>query len=550
MAMRIIRLLPAILLILGSTSFVRAANQPVHFHARRARAQSSGLGSVSFPISCAPAVQSTFNQGVALLHSFQYQEAEQTFTQVAQQDPQCAMAYWGEAMSLYHQLWDWPSADTLKQGLQDTIQAQKLRAQTDRERMYIVSAGVFFQDNANLSRASRVKAYSDWMNRIFTKYPDDVNAGAFYALSLITLQGKKADELANRKQAIDILNKLMAVAPNNPGVVHYVIHAADTPELAPQGLEAARLYGKIAPDSSHALHMPSHIFVRLGLWQEAIQSNLAAEAAAAKATQAGQADASYQFHAMDFLDYAYLQSGQAAKARALVDELKSVPGATAEDIANNQANFAARNVLELQQWKEATSLHVPELATRTQDTFWVGAIGAARSGDVASAQDDIKKLRAARVAEESGPWSEQTPMDAKSLAGQFPVAPWWTLHEAEAVAWLDYAEGKNAEAVKTMRAAAAQEETKGVDSLTMPAREMLGDMLMEMKKPREALVEYKAALVESPNRFDSLYGAAQAAQLSGNAETARKYYAKLVEVCGDGADRPELAQARIELAKK
>jgi len=546
--MRVIRLVPAILLILSLASFVSAAHRP--HYARRARKQSNGLGSVSFPVSCAPAVQSTFNTGVALLHSFQYQEAEQTFTQVAQQDPQCAMAYWGEAMSLYHQLWDWPSADTLKQGLQDTIEAQKLRAQTDRERMYIVSAGVFFQDNANLSRASRVKAYSDWMNRIFTKYPDDVNAGAFYALSLITLQGKPADQLANRKQAIAILDKLMAVAPNHPGVVHYLIHAADTPELAPQGLEAARRYAKIAPDSSHALHMPSHIFVRLGLWREAIQSNLAAEAAAAKATQAGQADASYQFHAMDFLDYAYLQSGQAAKARALVDELKSVPGATAEDIANNQANFAARNVLELQQWKEATSLHVPELATRTQDAFWVGAIGAARSGDVASAQDDIKKLRAARVAEESGPWSEQTPMDAKSLAGQFPVAPSWTLHEAEAVAWLDYAEGKNAEAVKTMRAAAAQEETKGVDSLAMPAREMLGDMLMEMKKPREALVEYKAALVESPNRFDSLYGAAQAAQLSGNAETARKYYAKLVEVCGDGADRPELAQARIELAKK
>ncbi|HLJ41231.1 MAG TPA: hypothetical protein VKT50_07065 [Candidatus Acidoferrales bacterium] len=189
--MRIIRLLPAIFLIFISTSFVRAADRPVHFHARRARAQSSGLGSVSFPISCAPSVQSTFNQGVALLHSFQYQEAEQTFTQVAQQDPQCAMAYWGEAMSLYHQLWDWPSADTLKQGLQDTIQAQKLRAQTDRERMYIVSAGVFFQDNANLSRASRVKAYSDWMNRIFTKYPDDVNAGAFYALSLIPCRERK-----------------------------------------------------------------------------------------------------------------------------------------------------------------------------------------------------------------------------------------------------------------------------------------------------------------------------------------------------------------------
>src|SRR5579864_6753185 len=536
MAMRIIRLLPAIFLIFISTSFVRAADRPADFHARRARAQSNGLGSVSFPISCAPAVQSTFNQGVALLHSFQYQEAEQTFTEVAQQDPQCAMAYWGEAMSLYHQLWDWPSADTLKQGLQDTIQAQKLRAQTDRERMYIVSAGVFFQDNANLSRASRVKAYSDWMNRIFTKYPDDVNAGAFYALSLITLQGKKADELANRKQAIDILDKLFAIAPNHPGVAHYLIHAADTPELASQGLVAARRYAKIAPDSSHALHMPSHIFVRLGLWQEAVESNLAAEAAAAKATQAGHADASYQFHAMDFLNYAYLQSGQAAKARALVDELKSVAGASAEDVADNQANFAARNAFELHQWKEAAALPVPDvkggwLAT----TYFARAIGAARSGDAAGAQENLGKYK-------------------EAIAGQndkvYGVSSSATIGQQEVEAWVDYAEGKNAEAVKAMRAAIAQEEARGVDSLSMPAREMLGDMLIEMKKPREALVEYKAALVGSPNRFDSLYGAAQAAQLSGSAETARKYYAKLVEICGDGADRPELEEARMELARK
>ena len=534
--MRIIRLLLALLLIVGSASFARAADGPVGFGGRRAKAQGSELGSVSFPISCAPSVQSTFNTGVALLHSFQYQEAEQTFTQVAQQDPTCAMAYWGEAMSLYHQLWDWPSADTLKQGLQDTIQAQKLRAQTDRERMYIVSAGVFFQDNANLSRASRVKAYSDWMNRIFTKYPDDVNAGAFYALSLITLQGKKADELASRKQAIDILNKLFAVAPNHPGVVHYLIHAADTPELAPQGLEAARRYAKIAPDSSHALHMPSHIFVRLGLWQEAIQSNLAAEAAAAKATQAGQADASYQVHAMDFLDYAYLQSGQAGKAQELVGELKNVAGAGAEDIADHQANFAARNAAELHQWKEAATLPVSDakgnwLAT----TYFARTIGAARTGDQAGAQENLGKYK-------------------EAIAGQndkvYGVSSSASIGQQEAEAWVDYVEGKNAEAVKAMRSAAAQEAAEGVDSLSMPAREMLGDMLMEMKKPREALVEYKAALQESPNRFDSLYGAAQAAQLSGNARAARQYYAKLIEVCGPGADRPELAQARIELAKK
>lgn len=519
-----------LLLVVASPSATPAArNSPK-------RAQAESYGRVSFPISCAPAVQSTFNKGVALLHSFQYEAAQQTFTEVAQQDPKCAMAYWGKAMALYHQLWDWPGADTLKEGLEDARQAQKLRAGTDRERMYIVAAGVFFQSNASMSHATRVKAYSDWMGRVFTKYPDDVNAGAFYALSLITVQGKKADELANRKQAIDILNKLFAQAPNNPGVAHYLIHATDTPELASQGLEAARRYAKIAPDSSHALHMPSHIFVRLGLWKEAIQSNLAAAAAAVTATQAGQADSSYQFHAMDFLDYVYLQSGQTAKARELVDELKSVAGASADDIADNQANFAARNAFELHQWKEAATLAVPAVKDGWQDTtYFARAIGAARSGDVAGAQDNLKKYKEASAGQKGKVYG----VSSSSAIG-----------ELEAEAWVDYGEKKNAEAVKAMRTAVTQEAAEGVDSLSTPAREMLGDMLLEMKKPSEALAEYKASLIESPNRFDSLYGAAQAAQLSGNAATARKYYAKLVEICGEGADRPELQEARTEIAKK
>ncbi|HLW82966.1 MAG TPA: hypothetical protein VKS20_13095 [Candidatus Acidoferrales bacterium] len=514
---------------------------------RRQAAQVEQLGRVDFAISCTPDAQKTFNTALALLHNFQYQQAEQTFSQVAQQDPTCAMAYWGKAMPLYHQLWDWPSADTLKEGYQDTIQAQNLRAQTERERMYIVAAGVFFQNNPNLSRASRIKAYSDWMGRIFTKYPDDVNAGAFYALSLITLQGKKADQDANRQQAIDILNKLMAVAPDNPGVLHYLIHAADTPELAPQGLVAARRYAKLAPDSSHALHMPSHIFVRLGLWQEAIQSNLAAEVAAAKATQAGTADASYQFHAMDFLNYAYLQSGQQAKAEAIVSELASVPGASKQEIAENQANDEARNALELHQWKQAASLQVPDGAVHARDTFWVRAIGGARTGDITGATQDIKNLQQAEA--NSGVWNEGARQNVPDAAKLWQTA-WLSIPAEEAQAWLDYAQGKNQKAIKAMLAAAKKEEADGVDSLTMPAREMLGDMLRDMKKPIEALAEYRRALAESPNRFDSLYGAAQAAQLAGRTTEARSYLAKLVKVCGVDADRPELQQARTELARK
>ncbi|MFZ0700439.1 MAG: hypothetical protein WBX13_03460 [Candidatus Acidiferrales bacterium] len=506
--------------------------------AKAKHAQGERLGSVNFPVSCTPDAQKTFDAGVALLHSFQYQEAEQTFSQVAQQDPTCAMAYWGKAMALCHQLWDWPSDDTLKEGHTDTVQAMKLRGKTEPERMYIVAAGVFFQDNPKLSKASRIKAYSDWMGKIFTKYPDDVNAGAFYALSLITLQGKKEDQDANRKQAIEILDGLFRTAPDNPGVAHYLIHASDTPELAPEGLEAARAYAKIAPDSSHALHMPSHIFVRLGLWQEAIDSNIAAAAAAAEATKAGKADASYQFHAMDFLDYAYLQSGQAAKARAIVDEAKDVAGASAGDIAERSAVFAARNAFELHQWKEAEALPVPENSGAVEITYFVKTVGAARSGDVAGAEQNLGKYKDA-VASSAG----------KQVSG-YSVASSDTIGEQEAEGWVAFAEDKNADALADMKAAATEEEKDGVDSLSTPAREMLGDMLLEMKKPAEALVEYKAALVESPNRFDGLYGAAQAAELSGNAEEAHKYYAKLVEICGAGGDRQELTQAREEVAKR
>ena len=500
---------------------------------------SGRYGSVSFAISCSPDAQKTFNTGVALLHDFQYPEAEQTFTQITQQDPTCAMALWGKAMALYHQLWDWPKADTLKEGHDDTMQAQKLRAPTERERMYIVAAGVFFQNNPNLSKGSRIKAYSDWMNRIFTKFPDDVNAGAFYALSLITLQGKKEDQDANRKQAIDILNKLLAVAPTNPGVLHYLIHASDTPELAQQGLAAARRYGAIAPDSSHAAHMPSHIFVRLGLWQDSIDANLAAEAAAVRAAQLGGTQAmDYQIHAMDFLDYSYLQSGQAAKARALIAELANVPGASAADVANMQAVFSARNAVELHQWSEAAALPVPAGGGPVAMTYLAKTIGAARNGDASAAQQNLAKYEDAVAA--AGPDAE------------YSVASSASVGQKEAEAWVAFAAGKNSDALASMRAAVLTEsqQESDSDSLSTPAREMFGDMLLEMKKPAEALAEYRRSLDGYPSRFNSLYGAAQAAQLAGRTTEARSYLAQLVKTCAPDADRPELQQARTELAKK
>jgi tetratricopeptide (TPR) repeat protein len=506
---------------------------------RAATGQTEQWGKVNFPVSCAPGVRGTFTKGVALLHSFQYQQADQTFAAVAQQDPNCAMAYWGRAMALYHQLWDWPSSGTLQEGREFIAQAQKRGEKTGREQDYIAAAAAFFQDNPKLSRVGRLGAYSDAMGQLFKKYPKDIEAGAFYALSLVALAQLGPDDLANRRKAIAVLNPLFLAEPNDPGVAHYLIHATDTPVLAPLGLEAARSYARIAPASSHALHMPSHIFTRLGLWQESIESNLAAAAAAAKATAMHLGDSNYQFHALNFLDYAYLQSGQQEKAERLIGELKDVTGATAARIADAQGETAARNALESHNWKEAASLAVPSERVSWQDTtYWVRSIGASRNGDAAGARKDLDKLKesiaTARANRKDSAYSASSEV---------------SLMEQEAEAWLALAEGKHEEAVKTLRAAADRDDAAGVDSLTMPAREMLGDMLLELNRPAEALAEYKIALKESPNRFDGLLGAARAAERSHNGEAAREYFHKLVEICGAGADRPELQEARLYLAR-
>jgi tetratricopeptide (TPR) repeat protein len=533
----------ALSLATGAALCVGAAHARAAVRKGGPTASSRNLGAVRFPISCAPGVQAEFNTGVALLHSFQYQQAEQTFQDVAKNDPTCAMAFWGEAMSLYHQLWDWPSAATMAEGHADIMKAFRPAAKTEREREYVRAAAVFFQDNPGLTHAQRLGAYSDVMGQLFRKYPDDVNAGAFYALSLVAMTPQnKADELANRKAAIEILDKLFVAAPRNPGVAHYLIHAADTPELAPQGLAAARRYAKIAPDSSHALHMPSHIFVRLGMWQDAIASNLAAADSAARATAAGLADAGYQFHAMDFLDYAYLQSGQEAKARALVDELKNVVGASAQEMGSNQALFAARNALELHQWKEAAALAIPDIPVTEQDeTFLSRGIGAARSGDVSGASADLARLREVYAA-------QHTQMQQQGYG--MNMASGGNVGAQELAAWVAFARGQTEDAVKQMRAAADREDAAGVDSLTMPAREMLGDLLMELHRPADALEAYQIALKESPKRFDSLEGAAHAAEAAGRPAEAREFYAQLLASCGPGADRPELEEARVYLARK
>jgi len=507
--------------------------------AQGAAATSPQLGQVNFPTSCAPDAQSSIETGVALLHSFQYQQADQTFSDAAKRDSKCAMAYWGKAMSHYEQLWEFPSRRKLKLGAQDIQRAQTLGASTERERGYIAAAAAFYLADAKLSETQRVQAFSAALAGLHKQLPDDVNAAAFYALSLLALADQQeVDAQANRKAAIAILEPLCRRAPDNPGPAHYLIHATDTAEFAPQGLTAARAYSKIAPDSSHALHMPSHIFVRLGLWQESISSNVAAAASAAKATQEHRSAPHYQFHALDFLNYSYLQSGQESKACEMVKELENVPGADRESIAEHQAWFAARNAFELHRWKEAAELPIPQVPRESQaSTYKVRAIGAAHLGDAVAARQSLQKF------------VEISAEEQRKEHHHADKAPDKGVRQLEAEAWVAFAEGKAEEAVKTLRSAADSEDADGVDSLAMPAREMLADMLLELKHPAEALAEYKAALKNSPNRFDSLYGAGHSAQLAGDSAAANTHFTKLMEICAPAADRAELSEAKSYLTR-
>jgi hypothetical protein len=499
------------------------------------------LGNVHFPTSCTAEVQPTLDKAVALLHSFQYTESEKTFADAATRDPKCAIAHWGKALALYHQLWDFPDDKTLKEGRKDIEAAQKLHSADQREQGFINAGAAFFQKKSKMSHADRIRAYSSSLEKFYAGNPGDVEIGSFYALSLVSLAYEDdKNEMEHRQKAISILDPLLQQHPNHPGVAHYMIHATDRPELAAQGLEAARRYAAIAPDSSHALHMPSHIFVRLGLWQDSIISNIAANASGAHAAEMHLAESHYQTHAMDFLSYSYLQSGQEAKAREVIEHADHVVGASDEEKADHRAYFAARTALELHRWKEAAALPIPAIRKNWLDTtYWARAIGAARSGDVTGAEADVKELTQLVADREK-----------RSRKSGYTVSGEKATDLSEAEAWLGFARGKSDDALTELRAAADRQDKNGGESVNIPAREMLADMLMELKRPAEAMAEYKTVLKNSPNRFDGLLGAARSAQANGDTGNAQSYYAKLAQVCAPGADRPELAEAKTYLAQK
>ena len=480
------------------------------------------LGKINFPNSCAPAAQPDLVRGIVLLHSFQYSAAEQTFAEVPKSDPRCAMAYWGMAMTSYHPLWEGAPEKALVKGHGYLEKIQPDWPISAREHEYINAIGIIFGATHKLDDA-RVTSYSRAMGELHQHYPDDGEATAFYALSLLALP--KGEETDTRQQAIAILNKLSAEQPEHPGAVHYLIHAADTPELAPQGLAAARRYAKIAPDSSHALHMPAHIFVRLGLWQESIDSDLAAATAAAQATQQHMGEAHYQFHAMDFLDYSYLQMGEEAKARQIIEGLNKVPGAGAEEIENFRITFITRNILELHHWKQGLELKPEGDAYHQQLIYATRSIAAARSGDRKEAEASYNSLKKLTKSQRNN--------DSKLE----------DFRREEVEAWVTFAKGKGGKAVNLLRAAADKQDHGDPGGFNVPAREMLADMLLELHQPAQALGEYEAVLKFAPNRFNGLYGAVTSAEMAGDSGKAKTYYSQLQKNCAPQADREELRQA-------
>ena len=503
------------------------------------------LGKVNFPVSCEPAVQPQFSSAVAMLHSFWYEKASETFAGVADKDPTCGMAYWGIAMTYYHQIWSAPGPADLNAGLSALEKAKAAGAKTQRERDYIAAIETFYKDSDKLDHGTRAAAYEKAMDQLQARYSDDHEAAIFHALALLAIAPPTDKTYVNQRRAGAILEPLFVEQPEHPGIAHYLIHAYDYPPLAERALGAARRYAKIAPDSPHALHMPSHIFTRLGLWQESIDSNLASAASAEKNNAPGN-----ELHAKDYLIYAYLQRAQDREAQKA---LEAPPAGRSDDPQYMNWLYAmgtspARYAVERHQWAEAATLPVPpntfpggRWAWTEANLHFARALGASHTGKTEAARKEVERLASLRDTLLQGNdkyWADQVDIQRET-----------------ATAWITLAESKREEALAQMRSAAEHEDRTDKHNVTpgviLPARELLGDMLLELNQPGEAMIEYEATLHTAPNRLNALSGAARAAKLSGDNAKAKAYYAKLLSIC-DHADggRLDLQDARSFLAQK
>ena len=526
-----------------AVSPARAQEEHHHSHG-----ESGQFGVVIFPVSCRAESLPTFIRGVALLHSFGYEESRISFEDVVEADPDCAMAYWGIAMTYYHQIWAPPSPNELAAGGQAAAKAAELGGKTEREKAFIAAIGAFYRDSEKVPHDSRARAYRAAMEEMTRGFPDDHEAAIFYALALLGTAAPSDATYANQKKAAAILNGILTLEPRHPGITHYMIHSFDYPELASEALPAARAYSKIAPDSPHALHMPSHIYTRLGLWPDSIESNLAsADSARRLVAIRSPGAASYDaLHALDYLEYAYLQIGDETRARRVLEETLETRKL---DEATFQAGFAiaavpARWTLERRDWKGAAGLR-PSTAPLPWDRFlyapaiteFARTLGEARSGRPEAAREPLARLAGIQASLAKNP-----------VAGPYDWAAQVESMRLAAAAWVAYAEGKKDEALALARSAAELDEKTGKHPVTpgsvLPPRELLGDMLLSMNRPEEALAEYEASLRQAPGRFNSLNGAGRAAEAAGRKDDAATMYAALLAQCVPGAPRVELAHAR------
>ena len=493
------------------------------------------VGSVHFLTSCSKTVELSFDRAVALLHSFQYEQARQAFSEIATQDPNCAMAQWGVAMSHYHGLWD--NGDTLAGALAlkkaREIAASNART-TAREKAYIDAlAEIYAEDGKDAAAHSR--AFEKKMGEVQNAFPEDSEAAIFHALTLGITAPKTDKTFANQRRCGEILEPIFKKQPHHPGVPHYIIHCYDNPVLAEKGLPAARMYAKIAPASAHANHMPSHLFTRVGSWDESISSNMksAQLASAAEPTSLNGEARDQRLHSMDYLEYAYLQSGRVKQAKAVLDEMNALPPVSGLTLTGDYALAAipARAAIELGNWEQAGALKVREGTVLWAQAITWAAIGegSARSGNLeraAQAEETLASLVATIAKQNNAYWSNQVEVQRR-----------------EVTALIAQKSGKSSDAIATMRSAAELEESMDKHAVTpgvvTPAREMLAELLLLENHPQESLTEYEAVLKVAPNRFNAVYGAARSAEASGNEAVAKRYFQKLAEI-SPGDERPKM----------
>jgi hypothetical protein len=508
------------------------------------------FGTVQFISSCSQKTKPDFDLAIALLHSFEYDEAEKVFAKVIEEEPTCAMAYWGVAMSNYHQVWPSPPTEAeLEKGTKAILIAQALKNKSKQEADYINAIALFYKDWNTIDHRTRTLSYEKAMEKVYTTYPTDKEVAAFYALSLVGAADPADKTYIKQRKAGDILTALFPGEPNHPGIVHYIIHTYDYPELASLALPAARKYAAIAPSSAHAQHMPSHIFTRLGLWNECIQSNLVSTSSAkCYAETAGiKGHWDEELHGMDYLVYAYLQRGETNLAKQQFDYLKTIKEVYPVNFKDAYAFAAipARYYLENKLWKEAADMNMHPIDFPWQKFPWQKAIihftrlmGSVHTNKLAAAKNELKNLdnmRQLLIAEKDVYKANQVLIQLKT--GE---------------AWILFKEGKTNEALVQIKTAVELEDKTGKSPVTpgeiIPAKESMADMLLLMNKPKEALAAYEANLKTHPNRFNGLYGAGLASELSGDDVKANYYYKQLLSIANSpNSSRPELEKAKLFL---